>query len=582
MSEKRKNEKAQKDYNGVIFSTFIELFVAVFLLICCGWLIYSNTSEVSPEQLSSIVKKFVPSVRGLFLPELRERTTFIWLTLLTVPVSIGIIYLGNKLADTGKPLSAGHLSRGIIILNIIIMVLLFTCFYQPRIKPQFMYILFDPIWNYFFLLLLASALTVFMTYALFKFDFNRCWRNILLPLLLFIPFLQVLSCRIYTLNLVDHAIPFHPNIIAYAVSQAAAGNTDYHQYGFYPRILAPFFKINPPNMLNISIIMGILFIAACFAVYWTLFRNVKNKILVLAFAFVFFLTSGTWSFLDIGKPQTSIDPYFAYYPIRFIFPALAVLFFYVQSFFREKYYICICGALAGLSLWWNFDSGVAVFGAFFALTFLELVFSRKRPAVMQFLFFLLAATAAFLVLMTIFSIQQGELISPAESLKYVKLFSRSGYMMLPLPEIPAPWCGFAGIYLLGIIIGLRSFIGGKFSVFAKMSLFLSVLGTGLFTYYQGRSHIHNLPAVIWPALLLMFIYADRLIREIKSGMISSYFKPFLIPVAFPVFCALITIIWGSPMLISGIERTCRNAVKADDSCLLEQNVRFILGMTRAK
>lgn len=566
----------RKDGNGAVFSAFIEFFIAAFLLLCCGWLIYANTREVTPEQLALLRMKFMPDIRGFLRPELRERTAFIWLALLAVPLSIAVIYLSNRLVKADKLFRIGRSPSGIVILNIFILTLLVSCFYQPHIQPQFMYILFDPVWNYLFLLLLASALTVFMTYALFKFDFNKWSRSIFLPLLLFIPFLQVLSCRIYTLNRIDHAVPFHPNIIAYAVSQAAAGNTDYHQYGFYPRLLAPFFRINPPNLLNISAVMGILFIAGCFAVYRALFRNVKNKLLVPAFAVVFFLTTGPWSFLDIEKPQTSIDPYFAYYPVRFIFPALAVWFFYAQSFFRGKYSIFLCGILAGVSLWWNFDSGVAVCGAFFALLFLELVFSRKRFAVFQFLAFLIAASLAFLALLIIFSMQQGELISPAESLKYVKLFSRSGYMMLPLPAIPAPWCWFAGIYLLGIIIGLRSFIAGKFSVSAKMSLFLSVLGIGLFTYYQGRSHLHNLPAVIWPALLLMFIYADRLLRGIKSGMVSNYFKPLLLPVVFPACCALITVVWGSPMLITGVEHTCRYAAKADDSCLLEQNVRFIL------
>ena len=329
-------------------------------------------------------------------------------------------------------------------------------------------------------------------------------------------------------------------------------------------------------MLNISLVMAVLFISACLSIYWVLLKNIKNKVLVLGFAFVFFLASGTWSFLDVYKTQVTIDPYFAYYPIRFIFPALAVLFFYCQAFFKKQYFIFICGIMTGISLWWNFDSGVAVAGAFSVLMLLELVFSRNRSSVVQFLSFFIPAVFSFLFLLVIFSIQQGKIISPAETLKYVKLFSTSGFMMLPMPGMPAPWCVFLGLYLLGIVMGLRSFIAGKFTVLAKMSLFLAVLELALFTYYQGRSHIHNLPAVIWPALVLLFIYSDRIIRLFRSGLVSKYYKLLLLPAFFVSFCALVTIIVGGKMLVSGVERTCHGLTNIDNPCLLEQNIRFIL------
>lgn len=563
------------DYNKEIFSRFIELFIVIFILICCGWLIYTNTREISPEQVSAVRKTFMPGKQHLLFPEFREHITFIVLTLLSVPLCIAVIYSGRKLRNIRK-LSDICSSYGIIALNVFVLLLVFTCLYQPYIYPQFMYILFDPVWNYHFLLLTVIILTVFIIYAIFKWNLNK-WTHGILILLLFIPLLQVLTCRLYSsLELVCNSVPAHPNIVAYAISQAAAGNTDYHQYGFYARMLAPFFRINSPNMLNISIAMAFLFLTAVLAIYWVLFRNVKNKILVPAFAFIFFLTSNTWAFLHVDKLASCIEPYFAYYPVRFMFPALAVLFFYVQACFKKKYFIFICGILSGISLWWNFDSGTAVAGAFSALMFLELVFSRSRSSSVQLLSFFISAGLAFLVLLFVFSIQQGEIISPEETFKYIKIFSSLGFMMMPLPGLPAPWCFFIGIYLLGIIIGLRSFIIGRFSISAKMSLFLSVLGIGLFTYYQGRSHIYSLPPVIWPALLLMFIHTDRVIRLVRNGLVSKYFKLLLAPAVFMSFCAMVTIIAGGKMITLGVERTFRCMASVDNPCLLEQNVRFIM------
>jgi hypothetical protein len=45
---------------------------------------------------------------------------------------------------------------------------------------------------------------------------------------------------------------------------------------------------------------------------------------------------------------------------------------------------------------------------------------------------------------------------------------------------------------------------------------LSVLGLGLFSYYQGRSHDHNLPSVWWPAFILLTIFVDMIYGRIIS------------------------------------------------------------------
>jgi len=566
-----------KDYNKVIFSTFIRFFIVIIILICCGWLVYSTTREITREQLLLICAKMLQPAWFLFSPEHKERITFITLTLLSVPLCIEVIFISERFSNAKKWLDENLKPSGIIALNIFVLILTAACLYQRGLHPQFMYILFKPVWmNSYFLLLPVLALTAFMVYAAFKWKLNK-WNYGMLILLLFIPLLQVLSCRLFSsLKLVSKSVPEHSNIIAYGVSQAAAGCTDYHQYGFYARMLAPVFRIIPPDMLNISIVMAVLFITGCLSVYWVLSRNVKNQALVFAFAFIFFLTSGIWGFLHVSQSSLFIDPYFAYYPIRFICPALAVLCFYLQARFRKKYFIFICGILGGISLWWNLDSGIAVAGAFAAYMFLELVFSRTRSAAIQFLSFLVSGILTFLGLMLVFSIQQGGMVSQEEAFKYIKFFSCAGFMMIPMPGLPSPWCVFIGIYLMAIIIGLRDFIAGRFSISAKMSLFLAILGIGLFTYYQGRSHIYNLPVVIWPALLLLFIYADQIIRLVRNGMVNKYFKLLLVPAFFMSACAVVTVAAGGNMLVSGVERTCRNLINTEKPSQLRQDVKFIL------
>ena len=566
----------REDYSGEIFLTFVEFFFAVLLLICCGGLIYFNAHETSPEQQQLLRLEFMPVFRDLLQPELRERTTFIYLTLLSIPVCLAVIYICNALRNLKRRLETPSMLMKTTLMNIFILIIMTVCFYQPQIHPQFLYILFDPVWDHYILLLLVPALSLAAVYALFKVNLNYWCGKFIFPLLLLIPLLQILCSRLYSLDIVSHEVPDHPNVIAYALSQAATGCTDYHQYGFYHRMQAPLFRIIPPNMFNISVVMGLFFMTGCFAVYWVLFKSMKNKVLIPAFALILFFTTGTWLFLDRGR-QLSIDPCFTYYPVRFIFPALSVLLFFCLIYLRKKYIAILCGIIAGLGLWWNIDSGIAAFAAFPAVMGLEFIFSKERRAVLvQSASFLGSAFLAFFALLIIFSLQQGCMISPEASLKYINLFSAAGFGMMPLPAPPAPWCVFAGIYLSGIIVGLRFFAAGRFNILAKMSIYLSVLGIGLFTYYQGRSHIWNLPTVIWPALMLMFIYTDRIIRLVKAGLVNRQFKMLVFPAVFFSVCAAATVAWDTGMIAAGVERTCRRIITPDEACPLERNVRFIL------
>ena len=566
----------REDYSGAIFLTFVEFLFAAFLLICCGGLIYFSAHETSPAELSLLRLEFMPSIRGVLSPELKERTTFIYLTLFCIPVCFAVIYICGVFRDIKPQIEISSMLKKTIFMNFFILIIIGVCFLWPQfpsVFPKFIYLLFGPVLNHYALLFLALAISLIAIYELIKVNLNFYFNKFLFPLLTLIPLLQILYGRIYTLDLVSIEVPDHPNIIAYALSQAAAGCTEYHQYGFYQRMLAPVFKMISSTMLNISIVMAFLFWVGCLSVYWVLFRCMKNKVLIPAFAFVLFLTT---TFNNDGRMQVSIDPYFAYYPIRFFFPALSVLFFASLIFFRGKYIIVLCGILTGLGIWWNIDSGVPVFGAFFAVICLEFIFSKERlPVLMQLLSFCISFFFIFLVLLIIFSIQQGCVISSAESLKYINLFSSAGFMMIPLPKLPAPWCVFAGIYLLGIIIGLHSFISGRFNILAKMSIFLSVLGLGLFTYYQGRSHIYNLSPVIWPALMLMFIYTDRLARLVKTKLINGSFKLLIFPAVFFAVCAMMTIVYDGKIIATGVVRTCQSILNPNTACQLEQQIQFI-------
>jgi hypothetical protein len=563
------------NYNLEIFLVFVELCLTVLALICCGIVIFHSAHEVSAEGLAQLRHEFLMGLRSQLLPELRERTTFVSLSLLCPVLSLGAIYvceIGRRnLRDNASP---RVIFSGALILNILILSISAVCFI---IKPRFLTMLFDPVINNYFILAVVLILSAAAVYAVFRFNFNSPVRRILYPVLLLMPVIQIFCCRIYTLDRISlMADEPHSNIISYAVSQAAAGLNDCHQYGFYHRMLAPIFRAISPGLFNISVVMAIIYMVALFCIYLVIFKLTKNKILVLGFAAVMFLAcGGVWNFIHIVQ-GTSIDPYFAYFPIRFLFPALAVLFYYMLIAEKRKYLIA-CGILSGCALWWNFDSGVPVVGAFGAVMFLEFIFScERRRAFLKLLWFGIAAILGFCAVLLLLTIDNGQLPPFMESLKYVSYFSSSGFMMLPMPGIPAPWCFFAGIYVLGIIIGIRGFATGRPDIISRMSLFLSVLGVGLFTYYQGRSHTFNLPGTVWPAMLLLFVYTDRLIRLIKTKQLNRLYKMLIFPAMFFMVFSFVTIMLDAKMIAAGISRTIRGISEMNNLNQVEINVRFIL------
>jgi hypothetical protein len=80
------------------------------------------------------------------------------------------------------------------------------------------------------------------------------------------------------------------------------------------------------------------------------------------------------------------------------------------------------------------------------------------------------------------------------------------------------------VYLCGLVYSISLAIHGKLSLKGAVSFFLSILGVGLFSYYQGRSASTNLAFVAYPAIILLVMYADFLITRItpKGGLSAKF------------------------------------------------------------
>jgi hypothetical protein len=315
----------------------------------------------------------------------------------------------------------------------------------------------------------------------------------------------------------------HFQAVAYSLSQVCAGKPLLTAapplYGDYAEFLLPLFKVIGLSIFKFCVVMGLLqgiAMAAVLLIAVRFLRTPGARLLCCA-ALLYFLGSTCL----VGRRP--FDPVFQYFPIRFIFPALSAPLFLWAARRATLTAWGALGAFAGLALMWNLETGIAVGGAILFTQTLEAIsalLDRKRylviaPAITWIT--MLSTAALFWLFLEIQCAWRPPFHLTAD---YERLFYQAGYMMAPMPLGPHPWWLVAAAYLLGMGFGIQRFLSGRRDAVTRLALFLSILGIGLFLYYQGRSVDFNLMNASWPAILLAGLLTDRLLRAIRAGRLS--------------------------------------------------------------
>ncbi|MDD4003629.1 MAG: hypothetical protein PHW69_00305 [Elusimicrobiaceae bacterium] len=284
-----------------------------------------------------------------------------------------------------------------------------------------------------------------------------------------------------------------------------------NQYGLYPHFLAPLFKLTGLSVLKFTAVMSGLAAGSYLLLFAVVRREIADRTrLYWSFALAVFLHY-FWGKLSFD------EVYFQYVPLRLLFPALglwlAQRWCYAPAARNHAFATAVCCA----GMLWNIDSGLVVFCAWL-LTLGFVRFSSDQPARALKLF---GADIGFCAcsLGLVFAgyagaIRLGYGAWPDFSrlFSYHSFYYGSGYYMLPMRVLDlwnVPALLYAGGLMHSVVVLRRD---ARYSPSAAVVFMLSVLGAGLFSYYQGRSHIYNLYSVSWPAWLLAGIYLDRLLR----------------------------------------------------------------------
>jgi hypothetical protein len=313
--------------------------------------------------------------------------------------------------------------------------------------------------------------------------------------------------------------PDHLNAVLYSVAMVQQGKfllIDLtNQYGLYPHFLYPLFKLIDVNVTSFSVVMAALTVSSYVLIYFALKKAIENKfILFLAFSSVLYFS--LFSFLLNGI----YDSYYAYRPIRMIFPALSFFLVYLYIFNPTKTLYLVSIAVSSIAILWNFDSGIFCFLSFYLYVCYERLFGRRLISsipllVKHTIYSLLILLVTFFFYSLLIYLQAGSFPDLLLFLENKQKMANIGFLAIKLPVFNA-WNLIFIVYLIGILIGLRSLYFKDNNLHSKLIFYSSLMGLGISAYYVFRSHDYNLWQTLYPAVIILSLILDSLIRIYKS------------------------------------------------------------------
>jgi len=206
-----------------------------------------------------------------------------------------------------------------------------------------------------------------------------------------------------------------------------------------------------------------------------------------------------------------------------IFPSalLLLVFFYQKSRGRKKgVFYTLAFVACGAALLWNMDTGVMTFAAWVIYLSWEALLGWRAAGTRRSVVVIavhwaraIGTLSSALGLLALYTyLRSGQLPDLGGLGLYQTIFYQSGFYMLPMPLFH-PWNLIVLTYLAGICASAAFLLnrlrqadppeGDDKTSWVNMMFLVSILGVGLFTVYQGRSHDLNLRATFWSAFFLI-------------------------------------------------------------------------------
>lgn len=272
--------------------------------------------------------------------------------------------------------------------------------------------------------------------------------------------LQILPYRVASINSVTLAPTWsvHLDAAMYALNQVIHGKTIIaelpSQYGLFPEIIAPLFKVTGISVLKVTAFFAALHALGLTAIAYLLRRHVKNPLLSILIFFSISIPMGLFIYLN-GNAQ---DIYVQYFPIRFFWPAAALLLFSLYSSNQSRALYYLLTIASGIAVFWNVDTGIPVIVSIAATLFSKSLITRRLfgRAVSSAAFFTICFAIILAACFALLRFKAGVPLDISEALAYQKIFYMTGFGMIPMPLSLDPWQAVIIIYAAGAITALTA------------------------------------------------------------------------------------------------------------------------------
>jgi hypothetical protein len=479
------------------------------------------------------------------MPELRpekdERNVFV-LGCLLIPV---LIYLYSTWIDKRRQLLLPIIRIVPIVIYALIVLVSYFLLFTNRLDQEHITVVSNasayPFTFASFVLIVSVAL--FMSYKWIELQFNKR-----IAFLFFGGGVSIFAISGSLLRLAPNNETFfngyHFSAVFNSVAMAYQGKTlltdVVNTYGLYPHILSPVFNVFGLTPQSFCTVMSLSLLLSLTLLILVIYNNVQNNWIKIF---------GSIAIIDaicFYRPylnDISIDFYFQYTPIRILFPSLVLflssLYFNSQLQSKKNLYYFSTFIIASVGPLWNSDTGIVSLLAWYAtLIIYDLATCSSLILFLkQFLKHFVTGVLALATTLIAFSLwvnfSTGKSPDFSNYFLMTKLFYEYGYYMARAP-LWHVWMLYIAICIAGLAFCVK-IIRNRKSPTPRALVFcvLTIISTGAFSYYQGRSETTNLIGPGYLVILLLVFMADIL----WSSLVSSKKFNFLI---FSIFYICIT------------------------------------------
>ncbi|MGO4287487.1 hypothetical protein [Bosea sp. TAB14] len=360
-----------------------------------------------------------------------------------------------------------------------------------------------------------------------------------------------------------YVVNTHYEVFVYPLIQDWLGGGTYlgsdgqkSQYGLYPILLRPIWHaLGEPSTLAITSVMAALLFSCFVFILAFLTRFTRDTSLAASLTLAAIIGS------LLIFPAWPVDPYFQVFPVRLLFPSLALgLLCWKQT--RERFQF-LSYLMLSIGLIWNVESGIVGLLTYWVFA----VATGFRPQLKALLLVVVrqsglavaAATLSLAGVLAYYLNRFGAFPNLPGALGSIRAFS-SGIGAWPMPWLGA-WGLHCLVYSIAAFVGIRSlWISTTTEERNRAAALLALVAAGIvwLRYYQGRSVAPQLQYVSLPALCCTALLIDRAVSAV-GGARRWVAKAISIAIGAPLLASIAMMSFGVNRPVRSLEMLSRSS-----------------------